>query len=94
MSGTALLIGLLAVRFNWARITVTVLLGLQTLSWLPGAISVLGSDQPYYENAVAYVFIAAVLTVAGLVLLWHPRANDFYAGVRAWRVHRRSQVSS
>lgn len=84
-----LLTALLAIRFNWARVTTAILLSVLTFFWLPPALAVLGDDVPYDVNAVSYVIIAAVLTAAGGILVFLPASNDYYAHARAWREHRR-----
>lgn len=90
LSTVGILAALLAIRFNWARLTAAAMLALQTVLWLPGAFPNLSSDEMRVQTAATYVLIAVVLTVVGLTLLLRPPANRFYAGVASWREHRRT----
>jgi hypothetical protein len=72
---------MLAIRFNWARITAAAVLALQTVLWLPGAFPNLSSADMNVQTAATYVLIAVALAAVGLTLLFRPPANSFYANV-------------
>lgn len=93
LPSVALLFALLAIRFNWARITITVVLALLVLLWFP-AIAAVGSDDQELFTVGTYVVIAVVTSVTGIVLLYQPRSNDFYRAVATWRAHRRALRSA
>lgn len=85
-----LLIALLTIRFNWARMTTVALLLLLTILWLPGALEHLSSDSMTQQNAAIYVLIATALSAAGATLAFHTRSNTYYEQAAAWRQDRRS----
>ncbi|MCT2583939.1 hypothetical protein [Actinophytocola gossypii] len=78
-------VGLAAAKHHWARITVTVLLGVQLLYWLPLPLS---GEWEFTDNPVVYVLVAALLSVAGVVLLFGPSSNAYFAARRAERAGR------
>jgi hypothetical protein len=90
LATVGILAALLAIRFNWARITAAVVLALQTVLWLPGAFPSLSSDAMDVQTAATYVLVAVALAAVGLTLLFRPPANRFYAEVASWREHRRT----
>jgi phosphatidylserine synthase len=90
LPSVALLFALLAIRFNWARNTITVLLGLLTLLWAPSISAISSPELDQYTLGI-YATMAVVTSVVAIVLLFRPRSNDFYRGVVAWRTHRQAR---
>jgi putative effector of murein hydrolase LrgA (UPF0299 family) len=89
LPSVALLFALLAVRFNWARITITVLLGLLTILWFPAVVAI-GRPEMELFTLGMYALIAVVVSATGVALLFAPRSNAFYRGVATWRAHRKT----
>jgi hypothetical protein len=87
LPGVALVFALLTIRFNWARITTTVLLGLLTVLWFP-AIFAIGRPETDLFTLGTYALIAIVVSVVGIALLFQPRSNDFYRAVAARRARK------
>ncbi|ALG12057.1 hypothetical protein AOZ06_38945 [Kibdelosporangium phytohabitans] len=83
----AVIMTLLAIRFNWARVTSTVLLVFLTIVWLPGAIEHLGDART--GQVAVYVVVGTVLFVAGAVLVYLPASNDYYHRAARWRRSRK-----
>jgi hypothetical protein len=86
----ALLVSAFAFWFNWARITMAIMLPLLTLLWLPLALQALGDLQDNDVNPIVYVFLATGLTVAGLVMVFTPSSNEYYLLTRQRRQNRRA----
>jgi tellurite resistance protein TehA-like permease len=80
---------LLAIWFNWARITSVVLLAFLTLQWAPGGFVNLGD--PDVGQAASYAVIGTVFFVAGTVLVFQTSSNEYYRQARRWRKERKSR---
>jgi hypothetical protein len=91
LPSAALLVSPFAFWFNWARITMAIVLALQTVTWLPPALRALGDLQDYDVNPVVYVFLATVLTVVGVIVLFAPSSNEYYVLARRRRQDRRAK---
>lgn len=78
---------LLAIRFNWARITSVVLLAFLALQWAPGGFVNLGD--PDVSQAASYAVIGTVFFVAGTVLVFLAPSNQYYRQAKRWRQDRR-----
>ncbi|MBN6037412.1 hypothetical protein [Amycolatopsis sp. 195334CR] len=89
LPSVALLISLLAIRFNWARVTSVAVLALLTLSWLPGAIEHLDDERT--SQAATYVLLGTALFAAGAVLAFMTPSNQYYRQAADWRNSRKQQ---
>ena len=77
----------LAIWFNWARITSVVLLAFLTLQWAPGGFVNLGDSD--VGQAASYAVIGTVFFVAGTVLVFLTPSNEYYKRRRTERKSRR-----
>ncbi|MGI5503274.1 hypothetical protein [Lentzea sp. CA-135723] len=84
-----LLISVLTIWFNWARVTTVVLLAFQTVQWLPGAVRYIGD--PDVSQAATYAVIGSVLFGVGAVLVFQISSNEYYRQVRRWKKERKHQ---
>ncbi|RZS37672.1 hypothetical protein EV193_105230 [Herbihabitans rhizosphaerae] len=76
LPSVAVLISLLAIRFNWARATSVAVLAFLTIQWLPGAVE--NVDHETMGQAATYVLIGTALFAAGAVLVYLPPSNQYY----------------
>lgn len=83
-----LVIALLAIRYNWARITAAVLLALAGVLSLPAIVAV-GAEDASRQLEAIYVLSATVLAVAAEILLFHPTSTAYYRDAARWRARRR-----
>lgn len=83
------LMALLTIRFNWARLTTVALLLLLTILWLPGALEYVTDGSMTQQTAAIYVLLATALSATGVVLAFHSSSNTYYTQAAAWRAHRR-----
>ncbi len=86
----ALLSSLLAIRFNGARVTSLVILAVQTLSWLPGALKHM--NEAAASQAASYALIGTALFLAGAVLACLPESTEYYRQAAQWRFRRKSHL--
>jgi cell shape-determining protein MreD len=86
----ALLLALLTIRFNWARMATVAILVLLTIMWLPGALEYVTGDDWTRYTAATYVLVATVLSAAGAILAFMTRSNKYYEQSSQWREHRKS----
>jgi len=94
LSTVALLLALLTIRFNWARLATVAVLLLLTIMWLPGALEYVDSDDWSRQYAATYVLLATALSAAGAILAFRPSSNTYYQQAAAWRQHRRTPTST
>ncbi|UJW28876.1 hypothetical protein L3Q67_26940 [Saccharothrix sp. AJ9571] len=90
LPSAAMLISLLAIRFNWARVTSVAALALLTLSWLPGAFEHVDDERT--SQAATYVLIGTALFAAGAVLVFLTPSNQYYRQAAHWRNSRKQQL--
>lgn len=91
LPSVALLISLLAIRFNWARATSVALLAFLTIQWVPGAIEYVDDERA--GQAAIYVLIGTVLFAAGAVLAYLTPSNQYYRQAAYWRNSRKQQAT-
>lgn len=89
LPSAATLISLLAIRFNWARVTSVAVLALLTISWLPGAIKHVGDERT--SQPALYVLIGTALFAAGAVLAFLTPSNEYYRQAAHWRNSRKQR---
>ncbi|MFD4673441.1 hypothetical protein ACFWNN_27205 [Lentzea sp. NPDC058450] len=89
LPSVVLVISVLAIWFNWARLTAVVLLAFETVQWLPGGIRFIGD--PDVSQAASYTVIASVLFGVGAVLVFQLPSNEYYRQVRLWKKERGRQ---
>jgi hypothetical protein len=89
LSSVALLISLLAIRFNWARATSVAVLAFLTIQWVPGAIEYVNDERT--RQAAIYVLIGTALFAAGAVLAYLTPSNQYYRQAAHWRNSRKQQ---
>ncbi|MFD8492708.1 hypothetical protein [Amycolatopsis sp. NPDC059657] len=89
LPSVALLISLLAIRFNWARATSVAVLAFLTIQWLPGAVKYVDDERA--SQAATYVLIGTALFVAGAVLVYLTPSNQYYRQAARWRNSRKQQ---
>ncbi|OLF04302.1 hypothetical protein BLA60_41425 [Actinophytocola xinjiangensis] len=88
LSSMALLISLLAVRFNWARLTSVAVLAFLTVLWVPVIIVHLDDG---VSQAASYTLIGAVVFVVGAVLAFLAPSNLYYQQAADWRRSRKQR---
>ncbi|MFJ5987233.1 hypothetical protein [Lentzea sp. NPDC092896] len=81
---------LLAIWFNWARITSVVLLAFETVLWLPGAVMFIAGEG--WSQLASYAVIGTVFFAAGAVLVFQVPSNLFYRRIKRVRKIRRRTV--
>ncbi|MBB4688340.1 hypothetical protein [Amycolatopsis jiangsuensis] len=91
LPSATVLISLLAIRFNWARVAALVALAILTVEWLPGAVHHLDDERT--SQAATYVLIGTVLFVAGAVLAFLTPSNQYYRQAARWRNSRKQRLS-
>ncbi|WP_330271298.1 hypothetical protein OG205_29765 [Lentzea sp. NBC_00516] len=87
LSTLILLFSLLAIWFNWSRVTSVVLLAFETVLWLPGAVVNIADEG--WSQLASYVVIGAVFFVAGAVLVFRAPSNLYYRRIKRLRKIRR-----
>ncbi|SMC65125.1 hypothetical protein [Kibdelosporangium aridum] len=87
----ALVLSLLAIRFNWARTVSVIVLAFLTVQWLPGAVEYV--DEARTQQAAIYVLIATAFYGTGAVLVYMTPSNQYYRRAAEWRHSRKQQAT-
>lgn len=91
LPSVTLVVSLLAIRFNWARVTSVAALAFLTVLWLPGGVVHLDEDAT--GQAAIYVLVGTVVFVVGAVLAFLAPSNRYYQQAAHWRHSRRQQAT-